>query len=433
MVTRVIEEISEAYDELYGGFGTQPKFPQTEQLELLLAEYRLFGDERLHEIVTKTMHGMSSGGMYDHVEGGFFRYSTTRDWSVPHFEKMTEDHAGLLRLLAVLVLIGDSQFEATLRSASGYVLNVLRNPEAQFFAGSQDADEAYYALAREERRQTEAPYVDRSVYANWNAALASALFRVAVALDDEGIGQTATGVVEALHDRVRDPDGLLYHFLAPHGSPNVRGLLTDQTAYLRALLDAYEYTGDIRFLERAKELVQNVDANFPHADGPYDDHAAIEEQLGNLVFTDRPLQENAILADGLLRLAALTADESYRAKAAAILRAYARSYGQAGSFAAGYVRAVRRFLTPPPTLAILAAEPDASVLRTGALRMNEPLLSISTIDPANETLVLERGYRKSAVPAAYFCRGSACAPPANDVAELRRTVSAFGKTAALSQ
>ncbi|MBV9149758.1 MAG: thioredoxin domain-containing protein [Candidatus Eremiobacteraeota bacterium] len=423
MVARVVEEISVSYDDVYGGFGTQPKFPQTEALELLLLEYRLFRDERLRNIVAKTMDGMSAGGMYDHVEGGFFRYSTTRDWSVPHFEKMSEDHAGLLRVLATLVLLGeDSQFKPTLRSATDYVLAVLRNPDSPFFAGSQDADEDYYALPLEERRKKQMPYVDRTVYANWNASLASALLSVAVALDDDTVGDTAAAVVTALHDRMRDADGLLYHFLPPGGTPQTRGLLTDQTAYLRALIDAYEYSGEAAFLSGARDLIDALDGRFPHSDGPYDDHAALEEPLGNLIFTDRPLQENAIIADSLLRLAALTSSQIYREKAEAVLRAYARTYGQAGSFAAGYARAVRRYLTPPPTLNIVARESDETSLRMTALRLNEPLLSIATLDPSDRAALEERGYDANAVPAAYFCRGTVCAPPAHDAAELRRLI-----------
>src|SRR5579875_3527969 len=95
-------EIADGFDPEYGGFGYEPKFPQTDALELLLLEYRrsrALGspDERLYNMLAKTALGMARGGMYDHVEGGFFRYSTTRDWSVPHFEKMAEDHGGLLR------------------------------------------------------------------------------------------------------------------------------------------------------------------------------------------------------------------------------------------------------------------------------------------------------------------------------------------------
>jgi uncharacterized protein YyaL (SSP411 family) len=428
MAVRVVEEIADAYDDVYGGFGVQPKFPQTEQLELLLLEHRLFGEPRLYDMVAKTMRAMAGRGMYDHVEGGFFRYSTTRDWSVPHFEKMAEDHAGLLRVLAILALIGrDSEFGATLRSATAYVLTVLRNPDSPFFGGSQDADETYYALPLEERRKLQPPYVDRTVYANWNASLASALYAAAAAMDDGSLAQAATLALDALHEGMRDQAGLLYHYLPPRGSPQTRGLLTDQAAYLRALVDAHEYTGEARFLDRAEQLVCALDARFAHADGPYDDRAALEERLGNLVFTDRPLHENAILADTLLRLAALTANSRYLKSAVAILAAYAKTYGQAGSFAAPYARAVRRYLTPAATLSIVGEPAATATLRASARRLPEPFVGIRTLDPADSASLRERGYDPSLAPAAYVCRGTVCAPPTDDPAKIAEALAGLAR------
>ena len=144
---------------------------------------------RLYDMTARTMLAMSRGGMYDHVEGGFFRYSTTRDWSVPHFEKMAEDHAGLLRVFAELALFAPTQeFHATLVSALGYVCaGAARSAGNGFFGGSQDADEEYYALPLEERSARGEPYVDRTSYTNWTCALAGAQCLCARALDDDAL------------------------------------------------------------------------------------------------------------------------------------------------------------------------------------------------------------------------------------------------------
>ncbi|MBV8245594.1 MAG: thioredoxin domain-containing protein, partial [Candidatus Eremiobacteraeota bacterium] len=248
-----IETLVAAYDDEYGGFGTEQKFPHVDALEFLVQEYRVTGQPRLYEMVAKSVAAMASGGMYDHVEGGFFRYSTTRDWSVPHFEKMAEDHAGLLRVLSTLVQISDrTDFRDTLRSATSYVREVLYDERLQRFAGSQDADEAYYALPLEARRATPAPFVDRRAYANWNAALAGAFFSAGVALEDDRLIGVGTAVLDGMHATMLDGDGLLFHVAAPGEHPRIRGLLTDQTAYVRAALDAHEGTGEARFLERAR-------------------------------------------------------------------------------------------------------------------------------------------------------------------------------------
>ncbi len=155
------------------------------------------------------MLAMSRGGTYDHVEGGFFRYSTTRDWSVPHFEKMAEDHAGLLRVLAGLMLYAPTaDFRATLISAVGYVRAVLRDPRTGFFAGSQDADEEYYELPLEQRRAREAPFVDRTSYTNWTCALAGAQCQAARALDDDALLAEALRALDNVDLLLSAGDGL---------------------------------------------------------------------------------------------------------------------------------------------------------------------------------------------------------------------------------
>src|SRR5205814_10356085 len=157
-----------SYDTEYGGFGTAPKFPQTDAVLLLLEQAQIRGDQELRQMAVHTLEQMSSGGMYDHVEGGFFRYSTTQDWNVPHFEKMLEDHAGLMNALSLAGMTD------VLDSATAYLGRTLRDPETGMFAGSQDADEHYYSLDAEARAAQEPPYVDRRIYTAWNAALAVA-------------------------------------------------------------------------------------------------------------------------------------------------------------------------------------------------------------------------------------------------------------------
>jgi len=409
MIARIIEELSDAYDHEYGGFGTQPKFPQTEALEFLMVEYRVTGEERLYEMVAKTMLGMSRGGMYDHAEGGFFRYSTTQDWSVPHFEKMTEDHAGFLRLLATLCIVAKNpEFRTTLRSATSYVMTTLREPNSGLFAGSQDADEAYFALPLEERRKIAAPFVDRTSYTNWTAALSGSLFLVASVLDDEQTAARATQALDSLHERMLDDDGLLYHFLPPGGTPQVRGLLTDQAAYLRACLDAHEYTGEERFLERASALAGAMQRVLAAPDAGFFDHAGRDGELGNLAFKDRPLADNSVVADSFLRLASLSGEERCRSQAESILAIYSKTYGKAGSFASSYVRAVRRFCSEPSSLTIVGDVASSQNFREAARSLPDPLLSVRTIGPQHD----ERA------PGGYLCRGTTCAAPALSAADL---------------
>ena len=111
----------------------EPKFPQAEAYDLLLTEYANGGqrDRRLSDMVVKSLTAMGTGGMYDHVEGGWFRYSTTRDWSIPHFEKMLEDHAKLLvTYLNAYQVTHDEELKSIAVKSLGYLTTVLYDPSA---------------------------------------------------------------------------------------------------------------------------------------------------------------------------------------------------------------------------------------------------------------------------------------------------------------
>jgi uncharacterized protein len=423
MVVRLVEELREAYDEEYGGFGDAPKFPQPEALEFLLNEWRLGGDQRVYAMVAQTMLAMARGGMYDHVEGGFFRYSTTRDWSVPHFEKMTEDHAGLLRVLAALGLFAPSdEMHATLVSTIAYTRDVLRDEATGFFAGSQDADETYYALSLPERRAYGAPYVDRTSYTNWTCAIAGAWCLASAALDDDALLAQALQTLDAVHQRLLDDDGLVYHFVLPGEAPHVHGLLTDQVAYARALLDAHEISGEARFLERARSLADVVIAHFEAADGGFYDRLPDERALGSLALPDRPLYENGLFAEVLLRLEALTAQERYREHAQRILTLYARTFAAAGTLAASYARALRRYLSPVVAVRIVGSSAATAEFREAALRLPSPFVAIRTL-PGDAAAEFDLPTDPS--PAAYVCVGSVCAAPARQAGSLRDAYDAL--------
>src|SRR5207245_1442611 len=168
LVDLILDAVRSAYDEEYGGFGGAPKFPQSDAILLLLEQSVLRSDPELRRMAEHTLERMTGGGTYVQVGGGFLRYSPTQDWSVPHFEKMLEDHAALVQALA---LAGMTE---ALDKTTAYLDRVLRDPKTGLYAGSQDADEHYYSMDREERRAAAAPFVDRRVYSAWNAALAIA-------------------------------------------------------------------------------------------------------------------------------------------------------------------------------------------------------------------------------------------------------------------
>jgi uncharacterized protein YyaL (SSP411 family) len=420
-IRELIDQLERAFDDEFGGFGEAPKFPQPDVHEFLLAEWRLSGEQRLYDMVARTMLAMARGGTYDHVEGGFFRYSTTRDWSVPHFEKMAEDHAGLLRVLATLAIFAPTdETHATLTSAIGYVRRVLRDPRSGFFGGSQDADEEYYALPLQERQTRKQPFVDRTSYTNWTCALAGAQFLVARALDDDALMREAAETLDNVAARLVGEDGILYHVLAPQGKPEVRGLLADHAAYLRALLDAHEISGEARFLQRARAAAAVAIDRFAAPGGGFYDRLAADEAFGRLALPDRPIAENGVMADSLLRLAALTADETYRERAESILRLYAPNVRAAGSFGATYARALHRYLLPETVVRVVGDAAATDEFRETALRLPMPFVTIRTLSPDDAA-----AFGMPAEPAAYVCVSGTCGKPVRDTATLRDAYDAI--------
>jgi uncharacterized protein len=403
LVADFAEALRENYDEEFGGFNEAPKFPQPEVYEFLLAYWRLSGDVRYYEIVAHTMRAMAHGGMYDPVEGGFFRYSTTRDWTIPHFEKMAEDHAGLLRVLAELDLWaptlrqaqGDNGVRSDIARTIAYVRAVLRDPQTGFFAGSQDADEEYYALPREERAKRTVPFVDRRSYSNWTAGLAGAFAWSGIALEDRTLIEESLQTLDAMGERLRDDDGLLYHVLAPGEPPRIRGLLNDQVAYVRALLDAYEISGEARMLERARAHTDATIAAFGAPEGGFYDRAD-RDSLGRLELPDRPITDNGVMAENLLRLAALLHEARYRDAAERTLLLYAKTFARAATFSAAYVRALARYLAPEITVRVTGDLEAGAPLRRAARQLASPFVAVES-DPSGET-------------AAYLCEGTTCRP-----------------------
>jgi uncharacterized protein YyaL (SSP411 family) len=131
---------AEAFDTEWGGFGSAPKFPSATGLDLLLRAHLDLHDAGTAEMVTTTLDAMASGGMYDHLAGGFARYSTDSRWLVPHFEKMLPDQALLTRAYLHGALEFDEPgWRQVVEETIDYVLRVLRLPGGGF-ASAEDAD-----------------------------------------------------------------------------------------------------------------------------------------------------------------------------------------------------------------------------------------------------------------------------------------------------
>jgi uncharacterized protein len=131
-----VQTLARAFDSEWGGFGREPKFPSTFNIEMMMRAYMTSGSDAAKTIITTTLDGMASGGIYDHLGGGFARYSVDRQWLVPHFEKMLYDQALLTSTyLHALVVLRQPQWRQVVQETVEYVLTSLTHEEGGFFSG----------------------------------------------------------------------------------------------------------------------------------------------------------------------------------------------------------------------------------------------------------------------------------------------------------
>ena len=326
------------------------------------------------ELAEGTLRAMARGGMFDHVGGGFCRYSVDRMWLIPHFEKMLYDNALLLWTYAwAWKRTGDALYRDVAERTAGYVLRELTGPEGEFYC-AQDADSegregAYYAFTPDElrallgeadgqrfcrwygvtedgnfegasvpnrigggdalpdgpicalrervlayRRERLPLNRDDKVLTGWNALTIAALCEASRALDRQDWLQAARRAEAFLHRYLTRPDGGLW-LRYREGEARGDGVLTDYAAYALALTELYESTGERAYLCRAEVLASAMEEHFADAAGGFFLYADRAEPL-----LTRPREAwdaalpcgNSFAALALLRLADQTGDARWR-------------------------------------------------------------------------------------------------------------------------
>ncbi|GGF75687.1 thioredoxin domain-containing protein [Azorhizobium oxalatiphilum] len=378
-------QIAGLFDRAHGGLRGAPKFPQSGLLELLWRAGTRTGDEHLKAVTAFTLNRMCEGGIYDHLGGGFSRYSVDEMWLVPHFEKMLYDNAQLLELLALAYAeTGDELFLTRARETVGWLKREMLTPEGAFAAsldadseghegkfyvwtaeeivsvlGRADAEEfaAFYDVSDEgnwegsiilnrtkfgdvsmveearlgalkaklqaAREKRVRPGLDDKVLADWNGLMIAALARAGALLDEpEWVELAARAFRAVTHLMVKD--GVLGHSYRA-GKLLLPGLASDLAAMARAGIALHEATGDADALEAATAFVETLERD--HLDpetGAYFLTSAAADALVVRPFStlDEALPNyNAVAADALIRLAVLTGRDDLRSRGDRIIAA----------------------------------------------------------------------------------------------------------------
>jgi uncharacterized protein YyaL (SSP411 family) len=427
IIDSLMLKIASQFDSLYGGFGNAPKFPHSGALRLALLQNHLQGHKATLNIVKKSLTEMRNGGIYDEGEGGFFRYSTTRDWSIPHYEKMCEDNAKLLvNYLETYQVTGERLFRDTAKDIIGYVNAKLSDQENGGFYGSQDADEVYYKLSLPERLKRIPPQVDKRLFVNWNCMMSSAYLLASVVLDDQALQDFALRTVNLILNNGLSSQKGVAHYLVK-GKSHFSGILTDQVYMIQCLIDCYQLTLDRNFLDLAEKLaVFILDKLWSKAGGFYDKLKEIDA-FGALKLLDKPLEENSLASDALLRLHYLTGKEEYLEASRKTLKVFVSRFQHYGIMGCVYGLAVELYLNPMQ-VHIVGSKKDylTRKILADSLRIYNPLKVVELIDPdADSERLRSLGYPLADAPAVYVCFGGIC-KLVKDYKNMEKAVRWFG-------
>ena len=445
LVRQAVSQFAQSYDERWGGFGAPPKFPTPHNLIFLLRYAQLAKEEHAREMALHTLNNMYRGGLFDHVGGGFSRYSTDQHWLVPHFEKMLYDNA-------LLALAYTEAFQHTrcpiygkiTRRTLDYVLRELSGPQGGFCCG-QDADSdgvegKYYALTPDELAQAlggvdglrfcqwygitpegnfegksipnllgqsqfdqdpedmaalreqmyayrlsrTALHRDDKVLTAWNGLVMAALARAGLVLDEPWYLDAARQTAEFLAEKLTTSDGRLLACWRD-GDAAHPGKLDDYAFLAYGLLELYSATFDASYLTRAVGLADCLLKLFFDGErGGFYPYASDGEQLltrTKEAYDGAMPSGNSIAALVLFRLSRLTGEMRWREAADLQLSWLA---GAAEGYPAGHsfaMLACLEELWPTAELVITAQKPPEEL--RGFLR-EAPRLGLTVLVKTQE-------------------------------------------------
>jgi len=389
---RAASQIAGMIDPVNGGMRGAPKFPQPTMLEFLWRAGGRMNDRRNFGAVELTLARICEGGIYDHLGGGFSRYSVDERWLVPHFEKMLYDNALLLELLALAyqrsanelfrrraretvawlareMTTQEGAFCASLDADSEgeegkfyvwslpEIMTVLGDGGAAVFAAHYDVtaagnfeghnilnrlkhlprsmeDEKKLAAMRETlltaRGRRVRPGLDDKVLADWNGLMIAALVNAGVAFEEPGWLEMAARAFLFVDAKMAHGDRLGHSWRA--GKLLVPGLASDHAGMIRAALALHEATAEHAHLERALAWQATLDRHYANPDnGGYfltADDAAGLVARPNATTDDATPNPNAVAAQNLIRLAVFTGQHAWRDKADRLFEGIAASAGE---------------------------------------------------------------------------------------------------------
>jgi len=426
MPVRALEELISRVDPKSGGYGGPDKFPTPDLLEFALYNYpRYLSDEKKspERAIRLTLDGMQ-GGLLDSVEGGFFRYSTSPDWKAPHYEKMLATNGDLLGVyMQAYQLMGTDAYKKAGESVAAYLDATLYDSETGAFFNSQAADEEYYKTRVDNPAgRPEKPPVDRTVYADSNAAAVIGYLSAYRATGEERYLGKATGTLDFIMSGLYVKGRGVAHSKA--GELGVL-YLADQVYPAIAAERAYQATGDYRYLAFAVELAGVMDKRFgDEKGGGYYDVYYDKAQPGLLADRRKPQTTNSKAALLFIDLFHLTGEKGYKAAAKKTLTLFAGDFAEHVLGSSSFALGAQQCMDTTYEFLVVgkAGEKGVADLIKKAFTYADPDRVVVALDPERDKARLEElGYGYEGAPVMYVCSERSCFPPVNPADSLSRT------------
>ena len=425
IVDVVARAVAETYPHGHGGFGSQPKYPATSAVELLLNMYQSTGDASYRLIAESALDSMMNDGPYDQESDGFFRYPATGDWPTSRYEKTLGDNVGLLRLyLHGYLVTGNESYARVASRTVDYLNDRLYDVTSGAFYGSHDADEEYNSNSITERKGLSSPEETPVFYTGMNARAVSAYLEAAWVLDRPNLADVGLKTVDYILRRCQK--GALRHSYSSSGEEaGTPALLTDYAHFVIALVDTHDRVPSPRYLDEAKRLAGEMCGSFwDDRDGGF--FVAVEDPDAQKV-RNKPISDNVVAIEALIRLFSCTHDEEYRNAAEEALGAFVPVYREYGEAAAGYALAVQRFLYSPVEVTVVGAPggADTRAMIMAAANIPYPNTTIKYVDSKDDERLAEAGYWAGSEAQAYVCLETLCLAPVSEPETLHQTVLEF--------
>jgi uncharacterized protein YyaL (SSP411 family) len=333
-LSKITASVMALADRTHGGYDRGQKFIHPQVNDFLLARYQATDDTQYLDQVCLTLERMRAGELYDHQGGAYFRTSSNPDWSHPHREKLLLEEAGLLaNCLSVFRITQRADYRRMAEEIIEYLDARLFDPASGTFHGCEDWLRYEPPAVDGEEFFT---IIDRCVYTDANAVAGAAYLDAAVLLDKPAYRERGLAALEFLWQNCRSDSGELFHYF--DGAAHVPGLLQDQTQMGSALLRAYEVTGEVEYLDRARRLAEFILTELKNSAGGFYDIRA--QDAASLKLRLTLIEQNGAAASFFLSLAHAANDAKYRDAARWALIAFANDFSQYGVHAAPFGRAL---------------------------------------------------------------------------------------------